>query len=42
VYRITFDDRTKFPQFGHRYTFYLQDAVEDVPEYVVQWDAFEV
>lgn len=42
VYRITFDDRSKFPQFGHRYTFYLQDAVEDVPEYVVQWDAFEV
>lgn len=41
VYHITFDDRSKFPAFGHRYTFYLQDAVEDVPEYVVQWDAFE-
>ncbi|KAK9894490.1 guanine-N(7)-methyltransferase [Cystobasidium minutum MCA 4210] len=41
VYRIVFDDRSKFPAFGHRYTFYLTDAVEDVPEYVVQWQAFE-
>lgn len=41
VYRIVFDDRSKFPAFGYRYTFYLTDAVEDVPEYVVQWDAFE-
>lgn len=41
VYHITFEDRSKFPAFGHRYTFFLQDAVEDVPEYVVQWDSFE-
>lgn len=40
VYQITFDDRSKFPAFGHRYTFFLQDAVENVPEYIVQWDAF--
>lgn len=26
--------------FGHRYWFYLQDAVDDVPEYVVHWDNF--
>jgi len=41
VYQITFEDRSKAPAFGHRYSFYLQDAVEDVPEYVVQWDTFE-
>ena len=42
VYKITFNERSSLPAFGHRYTFFLQDAVEDVPEYVVQWDAFEM
>ncbi|OLL23872.1 mRNA cap guanine-N7 methyltransferase [Neolecta irregularis DAH-3] len=28
------------PPFGHRYSFFLQDAVEDVPEYVVPFGAF--
>jgi hypothetical protein len=27
--------------FGHRYWFYLKDAVEDVPEYIVHWQNFE-
>jgi len=39
VYKIRFDNREK-PVFGHKYWFYLKDAVEDVPEYVVQWDNF--
>lgn len=26
--------------YGHRYFFFLQDAVEDVPEYLVHWDNF--
>ncbi|KAH9483761.1 Aminopeptidase 2, mitochondrial [Psilocybe cubensis] len=39
VYRITFEDRER-PVFGHKYTFFLQDAVENVPEYVVRWDNF--
>ncbi|GAA5900854.1 hypothetical protein JCM6882_007681 [Rhodosporidiobolus microsporus] len=26
--------------YGHRYTFFLQDAVEEVPEYVVYWENF--
>jgi mRNA (guanine-N7-)-methyltransferase len=26
--------------FGHKYWFYLQDAVENVPEYIVKWDEF--
>lgn len=40
VYRIKFDERDWSEQFGNRYTFYLQDAVEEVPEYVVYWEAF--
>ncbi|KAI1788464.1 mRNA capping enzyme-domain-containing protein [Ganoderma leucocontextum] len=40
VYKIRFEDRDKGSMFGHRYWFYLQDAVDDVPEYVVQWDPF--
>ena len=40
VYKIRFEDRDNRPVFGHRYWFYLQDAVDDVPEYVVHWDNF--
>ncbi|RPD59104.1 hypothetical protein L226DRAFT_510173 [Lentinus tigrinus ALCF2SS1-7] len=40
VYKIRFEDRHQRPIFGHRYWFYLQDAVDDVPEYVVHWDNF--
>ncbi|GAA6024958.1 hypothetical protein JCM11491_001317 [Sporobolomyces phaffii] len=43
VYGIKFDTRTPPSEetwFGHRYTFFLQDAVEEVPEYVVYWDKF--
>ncbi|KAI8998984.1 mRNA capping enzyme-domain-containing protein [Trametes punicea] len=40
VYRIRFEDRNNRPIFGHRYWFYLKDAVDDVPEYVVHWDNF--
>ncbi|TFK26413.1 hypothetical protein FA15DRAFT_293491 [Coprinopsis marcescibilis] len=40
VYKIKFDQRDTKPRFGHRYWFFLQDAVENVPEYVVQWDCF--
>lgn len=40
VYRVKFDEQDPTPRFGHRYTFFLQDAVEEVPEYVVYWDEF--
>jgi len=40
VYSIKFESRESSPTFGHRYSFFLQDAVEDVPEYVVRWDHF--
>ncbi|KLO18784.1 guanine-N(7)-methyltransferase [Schizopora paradoxa] len=40
VYKIRFEERDRRPIFGQRYYFYLRDAVEDVPEYVVHWDNF--
>lgn len=43
VYRITFDSREPFEQgqvFGVRYRFFLFDAVDDVPEFVVFWEPF--
>lgn len=41
VYRITFDSAEgERPVYGDRYQFFLQDAVDDVPEYVVRWDNF--
>jgi len=40
VYKIRFEERTSRPLFGHRYYFYLRDAVENVPEYIVEWDNF--
>ncbi|GAA98282.1 uncharacterized protein L969DRAFT_93117 [Mixia osmundae IAM 14324] len=39
-YRIEFDSRTG-PAFGFRYTYFLLDAVEDVPEFLVDWEQFE-
>ena len=43
VYRIKFDTRHRpgADYYGHRYHFYLKDAVEDVPEFVVYWPNFE-
>jgi len=40
VYSIRFETRDPRPLYGHRYSFFLQEAVEDVPEYVVHWDHF--
>ncbi|THH03787.1 hypothetical protein EW146_g10343 [Bondarzewia mesenterica] len=40
VYRIRFDDQAHRPIFGHKYYFFLRDAVDDVPEYIVRWDSF--
>ncbi|OCH95194.1 guanine-N(7)-methyltransferase, partial [Obba rivulosa] len=40
VYKIRFESRTQRPIYGQRYWFYLQDAVDDVPEYIVHWDNF--
>ena len=40
VYTIRFESRTERPLFGHRYWFFLKDAVDDVPEYIVHWENF--
>ena len=40
VYSIKFESRESRPLYGHRYSFFLQDAVEDVPEYIVHWEPF--
>jgi len=40
VYQVRFEERTQKPVFGHKYWFSLQDAVDNVPEYVVRWDNF--
>lgn len=39
-YEISFDEKHHSGVYGHRYRFFLQDAVEDVPEYIVHWDNF--
>ena len=40
VYKVRFEERESRPVFGHKYWFYLQDAVENVPEYIVPWEIF--
>lgn len=40
VYTIRFDDKA-YRLYGQRYSFFLKDAVDDVPEYVVHWDNFQ-
>jgi mRNA (guanine-N7-)-methyltransferase len=39
-YYIQFSQRQTRGLYGHQYQFYLEDAVEDVPEYLVHWDNF--
>ncbi|KAF2463104.1 guanine-N(7)-methyltransferase [Lindgomyces ingoldianus] len=45
IYRVKFPgktppDGTFRPPFGWKYFYFLQEAVEEVPEYVVPWEAF--
>ncbi|KAL4399806.1 mRNA cap guanine-N7 methyltransferase [Malassezia pachydermatis] len=42
-YRIEFEERHESGEkpFGNKYRFWLEDAVDDVPEYVVDWATFE-
>lgn len=41
VYSVRFDSKREQPLYGHRYWFFLRDAVEDVPEFVVRWEEFK-
>ncbi|GAW08472.1 guanine-N -methyltransferase [Lentinula edodes] len=40
VYKVRFESREHSGFFGHKYWFFLQDAVQDVPEFLVHWDNF--
>ncbi|WVF66975.1 hypothetical protein IAT40_001718 [Kwoniella sp. CBS 6097] len=40
-YYVQFTERKHKGIYGHQYRFFLTDAVEDVPEYVVYWENFE-
>ena len=45
IYRVRFpgqtpDDGIFRPPFGWKYNYFLEEAVEEVPEYVVPWEAF--
>ncbi|OCF32280.1 hypothetical protein I316_05948 [Kwoniella heveanensis BCC8398] len=40
-YFVQFTERKHKGIYGHQYRFFLTDAVEDVPEYVVDWENFE-
>jgi hypothetical protein len=40
-YKVTFEQRQPRPDYGMAYRFWLQDAVDDVPEYIVKWELFE-
>lgn len=45
IYQVLFPGETPEdgifrPPFGWRYTYFMKEAVEEVPEYVVPWEAF--
>ncbi|KAI9806525.1 MAG: mRNA cap guanine-N7 methyltransferase [Piccolia ochrophora] len=45
IYRVRFpgktpDDGVFRPPFGWKYSYFMEEAVEEVPEYVVPWEAF--
>ncbi|KAJ5662036.1 mRNA cap guanine-N7 methyltransferase [Penicillium maclennaniae] len=45
IYRVRFPGKTPEdgifrPPFGWKYTYFMQEAVEEVPEFVVPWEAF--
>ncbi|KAJ0426348.1 mRNA capping enzyme-domain-containing protein [Aspergillus carlsbadensis] len=45
IYRVRFpastpEDGVFRPPFGWKYSYFMQEAVEEIPEYVVPWEAF--
>jgi len=40
-YYVEFTERKHKGIYGHEYRFFLEDAVGDVPEYIVDWRNFE-
>lgn len=45
IYRVRFPGETPKdgifrPPYGHKYSYFMEEAVEEVPEYIVPWEAF--
>lgn len=45
IYRVRFPGETPEdgifrPAFGWKYSYFMEEAVEEIPEYVVPWEAF--
>ena len=45
IYRVRFpgvtpEDGVFRPPFGWKYSYFMEEAVEEIPEYVVPWEAF--
>jgi mRNA (guanine-N7-)-methyltransferase len=45
IYRVRFpgptpEDGIFRPPFGWKYSYFMEEAVEEIPEYVVPWEAF--
>ncbi|GBC03800.1 hypothetical protein RclHR1_05320017 [Rhizophagus clarus] len=41
IYSIRFEQKDNYPPFGHKYWFYLKDAINDCPEYLVHFPTFQ-
>ncbi|CAG8539730.1 12640_t:CDS:2 [Ambispora leptoticha] len=41
IYSIRFEQKEEFPEFGHKYSFNLEEAISDCPEYLVRFSFFE-
>ncbi|KAJ1678632.1 mRNA cap guanine-N7 methyltransferase [Spiromyces aspiralis] len=40
VYKVRFEQKDRWPVFGHMYWFTLHDAIDDCPEYLVHFPTF--
>ncbi|CAG8443277.1 10310_t:CDS:2 [Ambispora gerdemannii] len=41
IYSIRFEQKEEFPEFGHKYSFNMEEAISDCPEYLVRFSFFE-
>ncbi|ORZ34354.1 guanine-N(7)-methyltransferase domain-containing protein [Catenaria anguillulae PL171] len=40
IYKIRFVQKDAYPVYGHEYSFLLEDAIDDCPEYLIHWPSF--
>ncbi|KAJ9067667.1 mRNA cap guanine-N7 methyltransferase [Entomophthora muscae] len=41
IYSIKFESKDKFPIFGHKYWFCLEDAIDDCPEFLIHFPTLQ-